>query len=95
MNPENVNPENAIPEKIVEEEMWFIPQKVWMLETQTGTEVHAKIRGVEHRVISELRMIHGRLEPVRVAVLPFGTSPESSPNNLRGLRDGNVVPTPH
>ena len=58
-------PENVIPEKIVQEEMWFIPQKVWMLETQTGTEVHAKIRGVEHRVISELRMIHGRLEPVK------------------------------
>jgi hypothetical protein len=53
------------PEKIVQEEMWFIPQKIWMLETEVGTEVHAKIRGVEHRVISELRMIHGRLEPVK------------------------------
>jgi hypothetical protein len=53
------------PEKMVQEEMWFIPQKVWMLETETGTEVRAKIRGVEHRVISELRMIHGRLEPVK------------------------------
>ena len=60
-----MKPENVIPEKIVHEEMWFIPQKVWMLETQTGSEVHAKIRGIEHRVISELRMIHGRLEPVR------------------------------
>jgi hypothetical protein len=60
-----VKPENVVPEKIVQEEMWFIPQKVWMLETQTGTEVHAKIRGIEHRIISELRMIHGRLEPVR------------------------------
>jgi hypothetical protein len=60
-----VNSENTNPEKIVQEEMWFIPQKVWMLETDTGTEVHAKIRGIEHRVISELRMIHGRLEPVK------------------------------
>lgn len=60
-----MKPENVIPEKIVHEEIWFIPQKVWMLETQTGSEVHAKIRGIEHRVISELRMIHGRLEPVR------------------------------
>jgi hypothetical protein len=60
-----VNPKEIGTEEIVQEEMWFIPQKVWMLETETGTEVHAKIRGIEHRVISELRMIHGRLEPVR------------------------------
>jgi hypothetical protein len=60
-----VNSAETTPEKMVQEEMWFIPQKVWMLETETGTEVHAKIRGVEHRVISELRMIHGRLEPVK------------------------------
>jgi hypothetical protein len=51
--------------KIVQEEMWFIPQKVWMLETENGTEVRVKIRGIEHRVISELRMIHGWLEPVK------------------------------
>lgn len=50
---------------MIDEEMWFIPQKVWILETDTGSEVRAKIRGVEHRLISELRMIHGRLEPVK------------------------------
>jgi hypothetical protein len=47
------------------EKAWFIPQKVWMLETDTGTEVHAKIRGMKHRMISELRMTQVRLEPVK------------------------------
>jgi hypothetical protein len=50
---------------MIEEELWFIPQRVWMLETESGTEVRVKIQGIEHRVVSELRMVHGRLEPVR------------------------------
>jgi hypothetical protein len=45
---------------MIREEMYFIPQKVWINE---GV-VHVKIRGVEHRVVSALRQIHGRLEPV-------------------------------
>ncbi len=50
------------------EEMWFMPQNVWTLEVEadgeTRTEVHVKIRGHEHVVISALRNVHGRLEPV-------------------------------
>jgi hypothetical protein len=49
---------------MITEEMWFMPQKVWTLEREGKTEVHVKIRGVEHVVISPLRNVHGRLEPV-------------------------------
>jgi hypothetical protein len=45
---------------MIHEEMYFIPQKVWLEDDG----VHVKIRGVEHRVISQLRQVHGRLEPV-------------------------------
>jgi hypothetical protein len=44
---------------MIREEMYFMPQKVWTAEDG----VHVKLRGVEHRVISALRSIHGRLEP--------------------------------
>jgi hypothetical protein len=49
---------------VIHEEVWFMPQKVWTLEVDGGTEVHVKIRGVEHVVVSPLRNVHGRLEPV-------------------------------
>jgi hypothetical protein len=45
---------------VIQEEMYFMPQKVWQAEDG----VHVKLRGVEHRVTSALRQIHGRLEPV-------------------------------
>lgn len=46
---------------VVREEMYFMPRKVW--QTPNGG-VHVVIRGEEHRVISALRLVHGRLEPV-------------------------------
>lgn len=53
---------------MIREEMWFMPQKVWTLEVEAEgrvhVEVHVRIRGVEHVVISALRNVHGRLEPV-------------------------------
>ncbi len=49
---------------MITEEMWFMPQNVWTLEREGHTEVHVKIRGIEHVVISALRNVHGRLEPV-------------------------------
>lgn len=53
---------------MIREDVWFMPQKVWTLEVeldgQTRTEVHVRIRGQEHLVVSPLRNVHGRLEPI-------------------------------
>lgn len=45
----------------VREEMYFMPRKVW--QTPDG-QVRVMIRNEEHRIISPLRLVHGRLEPV-------------------------------
>ena len=44
--------------------MYFMPQRVWTVPADAGVEVHVRIRGVEHVVVSALSNIHGRLEPV-------------------------------
>lgn len=49
---------------MIQEEAYFMPQKVWTVPVDGGMEVHVRIRGVEHVVMSPLRNIHGRLEPV-------------------------------
>lgn len=49
---------------MIKEDMYFIPQRVWVVPIDGGVEVHVRIRGLEHVVISPLRNIHGRFEPV-------------------------------
>jgi hypothetical protein len=44
---------------VIREEMFFMPRKVWL----EGEEVRVVIKNETHRVVSPLRLVHGRYEP--------------------------------